>query len=189
MSTKGPSTIRRLCLLPHAATAAQRAFRFPADDEGIEPLDAGVIERRRAALAPATAVCGPERRCRETMAALQFDAVAIEALRAWRFGEWTGRRVEDVAAAESAAFAAWRSDPFWAPPAGESLTAVVARVGAWMDATVDGRFVAVADPTVVRAAIVHALDAEPATVWRIDVHPLVPVLLERAATGWRLDLR
>jgi broad specificity phosphatase PhoE len=189
MSTKGPAPIRRLCLVPHAATAAQRAFRFAADDEGIEAVDASAIERCRAALAPATAVCGPERRCRETVAALALDALVADPLRAWGFGEWTGRRVEEVAAAESAAFAAWRTDPFWAPPAGESLTAVVARVAAWMEATVDGRFVAVADPTVVRAAIVHALDAEPDTVWRIDVHPLVPVLLDRAATGWRLDLR
>jgi len=68
------------------------------------------------------------------------------------------------------------------------MDATRGRAGRWMDAVIDGRFLAVADPSVVRAALVHALSAGPASAWRIDVEPLAGVVLERATTGWRLVL-
>jgi broad specificity phosphatase PhoE len=175
--------IRRLGLVAAGATAAQRSLRFPADDDAVEAMGA---------LAPPapfdTAVRGPERRCRETAGLLGVEAAAVDALRAWDFGEWSGQRIEDVADTDPARFGGWRQDPSFVPPGGESLAALVGRVGRWMDGTVDGRFLGVADPTVVRAAVIHALGVAPATAWRVDVEPLAGVVLERSGPGWRVLL-
>ena len=51
------------------------------------------------------------------------------------------------------------TDPDAAPHGGESLTALLARVAAWLDeqAALDGTAVAVTHGGVVKAAVVHAL--------------------------------
>jgi broad specificity phosphatase PhoE len=44
----------------------------------------------------------------------------------------------------------------------------------------------VADPGVIRAAIVHALDADLRTFWRLDVAPLSLSIIQHAGDHWRL---
>jgi broad specificity phosphatase PhoE len=53
------------------------------------------------------------------------------------------------------------------------VRALLLRVGAWIEAQGerDGTVVAVAPASVVRAAVVAALEAPPAAFWRIDVAP------------------
>lgn len=77
-------------------------------------------------------------------------------------------------AAEPDAVSAWLTDPEACPHGGESLAALLARVGDWMDAhgATDGQTIAVTHGGVVRAAVVHALGAPAASAWRIDVAPL-----------------
>jgi broad specificity phosphatase PhoE len=188
VSTIPEATIRRLCLLSAAATGAQRSLRFPSPDDAIEAANAPDGGPPVVPVPFDAAVRGPERRCAETARLLGLAAEPREPLRAWDPGTWSGQRVEDVADDDAAGFAAWRTDPTWAPPGGEALTTVVARVARWMDEALDGRLVAVVDASVVRAAVVHALDLDPATAWRIDVEPLAAVVLERGATAWRLVL-
>ena len=53
----------------------------------------------------------------------------------------------------------------------------------------DGRVVAVTHPAVIRAAIVHALGAPPASLWRIDVEPLSLTRLHHGSGGWSLRQR
>lgn len=179
----------RLHLLAHAATAASRQARFPAD----EPLDDG--GRRAASAVSLTAPdhlwCGPGRRCRET-AALVLPGRAIDGAAPGgpASGAWAGRAPGELAAEDPAALQAWMTDPETAPPGGESLAALRSRVGGWMDeldADDDrGVTVAVVDPPVVRAAVAHALGAGPAGLWRVDVAPLTLAVLTGRAGRWNL---
>ena len=66
------------------------------------------------------------------------------------------------------------TDPDAAPHGGESLTALLARVRAWLDGA-GGAGRAPRSPIthggVVKAAVVAALDAPPSAFWRVDVSP------------------
>lgn len=178
----------RLYLLAHAPTAAQRQFRFPAD-EGIEPVDSARARQLLARIGTCQAVWrGPERRAEETAAALGLGAEPCRTLRAWSAGSWVGQEVASVAEHDPAGFEAWRTDPDATPNGGESLRALLDRVGGWLDAQTSGtgRLLVIADPAVIRAAIVAVLDAQPATFWRVDVPPLSLSIVQHAHGEWRL---
>ena len=178
----------RLHLLAHAPTAAQRQGRFPAD-EGIEPVDAATVRRVLADIGPCDAIWrGPERRCEETAAALGLVASPCEALRAWSVGAWAGQTIVWIAEHDPTGFQAWRTDPGAAPGGGESLNAFVERVTAWVRAQERpaGRALVIADPTVVRAAVLAVLDAEPRSFWRLDVAPWSLSIVQYAQGAWRL---
>jgi broad specificity phosphatase PhoE len=165
--------MRRLLLVRHASTTAVHRAAFPVD----EPLDA-------AGLAAATAVagrfgggealCSPALRARATAAAAGLDARPVPALAECDFGGWAGRTLAGVWEAEPAAVETWMTDPAAAPHGGESLSAFLARVAEWLDAqtTLDGRAIAVTHGGVIKAAVVHALGAPPASFWRVDAAPL-----------------
>jgi broad specificity phosphatase PhoE len=92
-----------------------------------------------------------------------------------------------VAASEPDAAASWLADPDAAPHGGESLAALVRRVGGWMDsAGLSGHVLAVTHPAVIRAALVYALGAPTTCFWRIDIAPLSLTKLRRNATQWSL---
>jgi broad specificity phosphatase PhoE len=178
-----------LLLVCHASTAAVRSASFPADD----PLD----EKGTTAAAAATFVLGPERvRCapsraaRQTAAALGFtlDPVDEPKIRDCDFGRWSGRPMGDVAREEPEAFGSWITDAASRPHGGESLADLLARVGEWVDScrTLQGTTVAVTHPAVIRAAIVHAIDAAPASFWHIDIGPLSRTWLRSNGTRWTL---
>lgn len=184
----------RVTLVSPGMNAALREARFDGD----APLDrAG----ERAALAAAAAVpgaglvlCGPSRRCRETAAALGLAARPEPALTGWDLGRWSGRRLDEVAAAEPAAVATWTGDPTAAPHGGESLRELVDRVGGRLDG-VGGEadretvsVLAVVEPAVVRAAVVHGLALPPAAFWRLDVAPLALTELSGRPGRWNVRL-
>ncbi|HEY4074701.1 MAG TPA: histidine phosphatase family protein [Herbaspirillum sp.] len=192
----------RLLLISHAATAAMRSGRFPADD-ALNTLDeraliaAAALRRRLPAMeGEATAFCSPALCARETAQALGLAAQLSEPLADMDYGRWRGLRLAEVGAAEPAALAAWSSDPVAepAPHGGESFNAVLARVGAWLDmlgdadsavgSPVTGSVIAVTHAPVVRAAIVHAIGAVPQTFSRIEVAPLSVVELRHSKRGW-----
>src|SRR5579871_1973020 len=126
----------RLLLVSHAATAAQRAGRFPADD----PLDArGRAEaeaaRTRLALpADATVFTSPAVCARETAAALGLSATPADALADIDYGQWRGQRLAEIADQVPHQLAAWTREPDAAPPGGESFGELVRRIGDWLDA-------------------------------------------------------
>jgi broad specificity phosphatase PhoE len=178
----------RLYLLAHAPTAAQRLFRFPAD-EGVEPIDPNVIRRLSSRIgAPGEVWRGPERRAEETATALGCVATPSATLRAWSAGAWSGQAVASVAEHDPEGFRAWRTSPDWAPPGGESLRTLIGRVGSWLEAQTptNGRVLIIADPAVIRAAILHVLDASPPTFWHLDVPPLSLSIVQYANSEWRL---
>jgi broad specificity phosphatase PhoE len=179
----------RLFLLRHGTTDAVRSAAFPLD-EGLD--DRGRAEAR--ALRPhlptdAQVLRSPARRCAETAAALGHgDATVDDHLREAGFGEWAGKSVADLHAADPAPVVAWMTDPAFTPPGGESLETLTARVGAWMAAhdDADRPLVAVTHGGVVRAAIAVALGAPAGAAWRIDVTPGSVTELHAHDGRWRL---
>ncbi|GAA2261296.1 histidine phosphatase family protein [Streptomyces amakusaensis] len=185
----------RITLVAAARSSALLAERF--DDD--RPLDgAGWDEVRLAAhaLVPLNAAelryCSPSPRSRATAQALGFAPMAQPGLRDCDMGRWRGRTLAEVTAVEPGAVDCWLGDPRSAPHGGESLLAFIGRIGGWLDtrpAGDDGSVVAVAEPSVVRAALVYALNAPPHAYWSVDVRPLSTLLLTGRARCWSLCLQ
>lgn len=183
----------RVSLVAAASGSALLAERF--DDD--RPLDhAGWREIQLVAhtLIPLGAAelryCSPTPRSRATGQALGFAPLVQPALRDCDMGRWRGFTLAEVAAREPQAVNAWLSDPRSAPHGGESLLAFISRVGGWLDTRpdVEGAITAVAEPAVVRAALVYALQAAPATYWNVEVRPLSTLTLAGGPGRWSLRL-
>ncbi|WP_030192920.1 histidine phosphatase family protein [Streptomyces sp. NRRL S-87] len=194
----------RVTLVAAARSAPLLAERF--DDD--RPLDRNGWQDVAVAahgLVPLGAAelryCSPTPRSRATGEALGFAPLAQPALRECDMGRWRGLTLGEVAAREPAAVDAWLADPLSAPHGGESLTDFITRVGGWLDTRAlyfvhtdqrtagDGAIVAVAEPSVVRAALVYALKVPPLTYWNVDVRPLAAVTLTGWAGCWQMSLR
>jgi broad specificity phosphatase PhoE len=178
----------RLVLVCQAATAALRQGRFPAD----EPLDASALAACGRLRPPAagTAWASPARAARETALALGLEARLEPALRDLDHGAWSGRRLADIAVAEPVRLAAWLADPAAAATGGEAFADLFARAGPWLDARRDepGTAIAIAPAMVIRALVLWALAAPPASGPHLDVPPLSLTLLTCQAGRWRLRL-
>ncbi|MBA2812502.1 histidine phosphatase family protein [Streptomyces sp. KM273126] len=184
----------RVTFVAAARSASLLAERFEDD----RPLDqAGWNEVQRAAheLLPLAAAelryCSPTPRSRATGDALGYAPLAQPALRDCGMGRWRGFTLGEAMAREPEAVDAWLADPRATPHGGESLHAFISRVGGWLDTRpVDdgGGVVAVAEPSVVRAAIVYALKAPPATYWNLDVRPLSTVTVTGRSGRWNVRL-
>ncbi|MEU9158820.1 histidine phosphatase family protein [Streptomyces sp. NPDC048424] len=109
-----------------------------------------------------------------------------EGLRGLDAGEWTGRTLDEVAAAEPAALQAWMTDPGYAPPGGESVEALIARVGAELAGLAPGTHRMAVEQAVVRAAVVYALELPAPVFWRLDVRPESVTTLTGRAGRWNL---
>ncbi|CAM5519311.1 hypothetical protein SAVIM338S_03912 [Streptomyces avidinii] len=110
-----------------------------------------------------------------------------EGLRGQDHGAWAGRTMDEVAAGDPAALRRWMTDTSYAPPGGgESVDALVARVGAHLDALAPGTHRAVTGQGVVRAAVVWALGLPAAAFWRLDVRPSSVTALTGRSGRWNL---
>ncbi|MFD5030438.1 histidine phosphatase family protein [Streptomyces sp. NPDC058405] len=182
-----------------AAARSSDLFDERFDDD--RPLDqAGWHEMQLVAhaLIPLAAAdlryCSPTLRSRATGDALGYAPLVQPALRDCDMGRWRGFTLAEVAAREPAALDAWLADPRSAPHGGEPLLAFISRIGGWLDtrpAEDIAAIVAVAEPAVVRAALIYALKAPPRAYWSVDVRPLSTVTLSGAPGRWtlRLDAR
>ncbi|MEV7885349.1 histidine phosphatase family protein [Streptomyces sp. NPDC002817] len=182
----------RVTFVAAARSSPLLAERFEDD----RPLDqAGWDEVQRAAgeLLPLAAAelryCSPTPRSRATGDALGYSPLVQLALRDCDMGRWRGLTLGEAMAREPEAVDAWLSDPRGIPHGGESLLAFISRVGGWLDTRPvgdGGRIVAVAEPSVVRAALVYALKAPPSTYWNIDVRPLSTTTVTGHSGRWNL---
>ncbi|MFI1374609.1 histidine phosphatase family protein [Streptomyces longwoodensis] len=182
----------RVTFVAAARSTPALAERFQDD----RPLDqAGWEEVQRAAggLIPLAAAelryCSPTPRSRATGDALGYAPLVQLALRDCDMGRWQGLTLGEAMAREPEAVDAWLADPRSAPHGGEPLLAFIARVGGWLDtrpAEDGGRIVAVAEPSVIRAALVYALMAPPATYWNLDVRPLSTTTVTGRGGRWNL---
>jgi broad specificity phosphatase PhoE len=180
--------VMRLGLLCHAATAAVRAAAFPADEplEPTAPLKLALLARS----VPGFDSCwsSPALRARQTADGLGLEATEEPLLRDCDYGRWSGCSFDDVQAREPEAIAQWLSEPASAPHGGESVLGLIARVGEWLDAHRDeaGKMLAITHASVIRAAIVHAIEAGPESFWRVDVAPLSLARLSGTHSRWNL---
>ncbi|MEW2285903.1 histidine phosphatase family protein [Streptomyces sp. NPDC047841] len=182
----------RLTFVAAARGAAPLAERFEDD----RPLDQGgwdEVQRVARDLLPLAAAelryCSPTPRSRATGDALGYAPLVQLALRDCDMGRWRGLTPGEAMAREPDAVDAWLADPRSAPHGGESLLAFISRVGGWLDtrpADDGGRIVAVAEPSVIRAALVYALKAPPSSYWNIDVRPLSTTTVTGRAGRWNL---
>lgn len=177
------SEVVRLTLVSHGMTDAMAAGRFPIDEPlnalghaQLTSLDVGRVD---------VALCGPEKRARQTAEALGLRAEVDDALADLDCATWRGQVLAGVPPAD---LAVWLTDASQAPHGGESVVDVVARVRSWLrpPGSWRGRVVAVTSPAVIRAAVLVALDAPPKSFWRIDVAPASRTVLHLRGHAWTL---
>jgi broad specificity phosphatase PhoE len=178
------SEVVRLTFVSHAMTDAMSAGRFPTD----EPLNAIGQRQADAALdlGPVDiALCGPEKRARQTAELLGLSARVDQQLADLDCGRWRGDVLGGVKPED---LAVWLTDVKRAPHGGESIVDVIARVRDWLDTLTANRsrLVAVTHPAVIRAAILIALDAPPKAFWRIDIAPVSRTVLHFRGHAWTL---
>ncbi len=163
----------RLTLLCHGATAANRAAAFPAD-EPLEGAALGAARGLRGTLHAAQSLTSPSLRARQTADALGLSARVEPALRDCDYARWAGLSMQAVLEREPEAFAAFMTDPFARPHGGELIGDLCARIGAWLDTSLQGRgrILAVTHAAIVRAAVLATLSAPLEAFWRIDAPPL-----------------
>ena len=175
-----------MTLLVHASSQATAGVTFPAD----EPPDRRGTTRAAALRGhlprAAHRLRAPDRTSAGTCAALGLTTDADPGLRDWETGRWTGRSLDDVAAAEPDAVTAWLTDPTAAPHGGESLLDLLGRVRDRLAELPAGHTLAVCGPAVARAAVVVVMGAPPTAFWRLDAAPLSVTDLRGGPDRWRV---
>lgn len=163
------------------------------DDRPLDQAGWDEVQRLAHDLLPLAAAelryCSPTPRSRATGDALGYAPLIQLALRDCDMGRWRGLTLGEAMAREPEAVDAWLADPRATPHGGESLLTFITRVGNWLDTRPveeGGRIVAVAEPSVVRAALVYVLKAPPSTYWNLDVRPLSATTVTGRAGRWNL---
>jgi broad specificity phosphatase PhoE len=178
----------RITLICHATTRALRAVTFGGDD-ALDATGKAKAERLVGSLGRVDHCwTSPALRARETAAALGLTPVVDERLRDCDYGRWTGLRFQQVLLREPRKLVAWIRKPEHAPHGGETIPQLMQRVAAWMAerGRDPGRTVAVTHAAVIRAAIVHGIQAQLPSFWRIDVLPLSQTELRTNGRRWVL---
>ncbi|MGW6706722.1 histidine phosphatase family protein [Streptomyces sp. NPDC054956] len=112
-----------------------------------------------------------------------------EGLRGQDHGAWAGRTIDEVAAGDPGGIARWMGDTSYEPPGGgESVDALIARVGLELAGLAPGTHRVVVGQGVVRAAVVWALELPAAAFWRLDVRPESVTTLTGRSGRWNLLL-
>ncbi|MET8696707.1 histidine phosphatase family protein [Streptomyces bauhiniae] len=174
----------RLLLISPAIGPALREARFYDGSSSIDEAPAATGALPKAA----HVVLSPGARCRDTAEALGQRGVTAAELAPLDAGQWRGRTLAEVAATDGEALTRWLTDPDYAAPDGESVRDVCARVGHWLASVPDGRTIAVVEPDVLRATVVHALALPTGTFWRLDIPPLTATELSGRSGRWNLRL-
>ena len=156
----------------HPGTSVTRTPVVPADEAALDEIPdlSGWLGRS------GRLVASPARRCSVP------GAVIEPRLGPWDLGSWTGRAWHELDVK------AWRADASFDGHGGESLTALIARVGALLDEwhTDSGRVAVVTHAAVIKAAVVHALRAPGEAMWNLDIAPASFTELHSTASGWRI---
>jgi broad specificity phosphatase PhoE len=131
---------------------ARLGARFPAGS--LAAVLTSPLRRARQTAEAIAAVCG---------APVEVDERLIEL----DYGDWDGRALADV---PPEAWSAWRADPSFSPPGGESLVAVTERIGEFCrDRLADGAIVAVSHVSPIKAAVAWALGVDERATWRMQL--------------------
>jgi alpha-ribazole phosphatase len=135
----------------------------------------------------AASYASPARRTVETAQALGLAPELLPEFVEQDFGDWTGRRHDELAARGGEAYAQFWSDPAHGrPPGGESFEDQVARVRLGLARIGAGHATLVVHSGTIRAALCIALDLTPQAALRFVIDPLSLTRIDRLATGWRV---
>ena len=100
------------------------------------------------------------------------------------YGEWDGQELGSVPAEE---WAAWRTDPDFAPPGGERLSDVSARVAAFcaevFEQHGDDLVVAVSHVSPIKAAVCTALRVDERATWQMQLSVAAVTTIGRRPDG------
>ncbi len=133
----------RLILVRHPKPLCVSGICYGRLDLECEPgaVDAAVARLRELAVV-ARVFSSPARRARDLAARLSTDAVVDPRLQELDFGDWEGRRWQDLG---REAIKAWHMGlPDSAPPNGETLSAMSARCDSWLKSLQPGQSPALA---------------------------------------------
>ncbi|WP_158941284.1 histidine phosphatase family protein [Granulicella sp. S190] len=176
----------RVTFISHAPTSAQRLSAFPVD----EPVEESALFKLMAFHYPSPRFqqmfSAPERRTQQTAEALNLITSPTDELRDVDFGSWRGRTLTDLHNEEPDGVVTWLTDPTAIPHGGESVAAFVRRIAAWLPSAGPGHTLAITHPAVIRAAVLHTLDAPLQAFWRIDIAPLTVTDLRYNGRMWTL---
>ena len=176
-----------LWLIRHAPVDGVKGTIHAAD----APADLGdrvQLQALRQRLPPdAASFASPARRTVETARALGLEPEFVPKLGEQDFGNWTGRRHDELAATGGEAYVQFWSDPAHGrPPDGESFEDQVARVRLGLAQIGAGPATLVVHSGTIRAALCIALDLTPQAALRFVVDPLSLTRIDRLASGWRV---
>lgn len=135
----------------------------------------------------AASYASPSRRTVDTARTLELDPILVSEFREQDFGEWTGQRHDDLAAAGGEGYRKFWSDPVRSqPPGGESFEDQIARVRQGLGQIATGSATLVVHSGTIRAALCIALDLTPESALRFVIDPLSLTRIDRLSTGWRV---
>jgi alpha-ribazole phosphatase len=176
-----------LWLIRHAPVDGPRGV-IHAPDAPADLGDTAAFAALKAKLPPnAFAVCSPARRTRETAMMLQLDAAEQANFREQDFGEWTGRRHNDLTAELGDAYQQfWKSPADSRPPGGESFVDQIVRARTGLATLPAGDAVLVVHSGTIRALLAIALDLSPDAALRFVIDPLSLTRIDRLANGFRV---
>jgi broad specificity phosphatase PhoE len=164
-----------IAFVRHGQTELNRAGRLqgridvPLSALGAE--QAAALGRGYAAEPVARVLSSPLQRARDTAGAIAgAHGIAVEVderLIELDYGDWDGVALADV---PPEAWAAWRTDTDFAPPGGETLADVAARVTRFCtDALGDELVIAVSHVSPIKAAVCAALRVGDRVTWRMQL--------------------
>jgi alpha-ribazole phosphatase len=135
----------------------------------------------------AVSVASPSVRTLTTAAALGLQPIAEPKFVEQDFGEWTGRRHDDLARDPGVAYREFWSAPAIArPPGGESFAEQIVRVREGFAKLPVGDVILVVHSGTVRAALAIALDLAPEAALRFAIDPLSLTRVDLIVGGWRV---
>lgn len=177
----------RLWLIRHAPVDGARGVIHGLDAPA-NLGDAAAIAALKARLPhQAFSVCSPARRTVETAIALGLDPVKRSAFTEQDFGDWTGRRHDDLIAELGESYRVfWQSPATNRAPGGESFADQVARAGEGLASLPAGDVILVAHSGTIRAVLAVALDLAPDAALRFVIDPLSLTRIDRLENGWRV---
>ena len=164
-----------IAFVRHGQTAVNRAGQLqgrvdaPLTDLGVAQAQAVAdvlsVEPTRVTRVVASPLCRALDTATPIATAFSLKVEVDDRLVELDYGEWDQRSLRDVAASE---WTRWRADPHFAPPGGESLVQVGARVAEFCEERIDEDLVvAVSHVSPIKGAVCWALGIDEQATWRM----------------------
>lgn len=177
----------RLWLIRHAPVAGPKGVIHGFDAAADTSDDVAFATLRAKLPVEAAQFASPSLRTLETAVALGLRPTVEPNFREQNFGDWTGRRHDDLARELGAAYREfWRAPANSRPPGGENFADQIVRVRDGLAMLPLGDVVLVVHSGTVRAALAIALEIGPEPALRFAIDPLSLTRIDRLTGGWRV---